>query len=234
MQRVEEFMNKLSGFRRCVPFAAIAACLALNVTNLSAQDNLQSTIGVQFAGLIPSESTGNGISDPLVVGSPITDHATKTGKYSVDYEYQLGKWVGVGAGYGLARYSHHYSGDFGEMSIQSRLREISTDFTLHIPIHINRIHPYAVAGAGLIRFSPASNVNNAAGASAENRYALIYAGGADFEISKRIGVRAEYGGDRYRVPDFQLAQLNMNALTHTNEPSIGVYFKFSNFKRATK
>ena len=74
---------------------------------------------------------------------------------------------------------------------------------------------------------PTSNVNNTAGALAQTRSSLVVGGGADFDISKRFGIRADYRALRFRVPDFQLATLDTNAETHISEPSVGVYFKFS-------
>ena len=73
---------------------------------------------------------------------------------------------------------------------------------------------------------PTGNANNFAGAASETRSAFIYGGGADFDISKRVGC-ADYRGFKLKSPDFELPELTTNTQTHISEPSIGVYFRFS-------
>jgi opacity protein-like surface antigen len=133
----------------------------------------------------------------------------------------------VDAGFGQSRYSQNYSGAFGAEAVQSNFRQIATDFLLHIPDHSTRIHPYGLVGVGAFRFNPTSNVNNALGAATETRSALVYGGGADFDISKSVGIRAEYRGSRFRMPDFRLNELTTTAEVDISQPSIGVYYKFS-------
>jgi opacity protein-like surface antigen len=80
---------------------------------------------------------------------------------------------------------------------------------------------------GALRFKPAENANNIDGAASETRSAFIYGGGADIDISKRVGIRADYRGFKFKAPDFELPELTTNMQTHISEPSIGVYFRFS-------
>jgi len=218
---------RMSFQKSIVVLASLVACGYLYVSPASAQDNLRSQINAQFTGVIPGTSTGNAIGDPEVTGNPITDQSTRTGGFQANYGYQLNKWTGFDAGFGLARYSQNFAGDFGSLPVQSNLREIETEFLLHIPDHIARIHPYAAVGVGALRFMPTSNVNNAAGVLAQTRSSLVVGGGADFDISKRFGIRADYRALRFRVPDFRMTALDTEAETHISEPSVGVYFRFS-------
>jgi opacity protein-like surface antigen len=84
-----------------------------------------------------------------------------------------------------------------------------------------------VTGFGVLRFSPTDNVNNLFAVTSQSRSAFIYGGGADFDLSKRLGLRADYRGFRLKAPDFRLPELTTIAQTHISEPSIGIYFRFT-------
>jgi opacity protein-like surface antigen len=70
-------------------------------------------------------------------------------------------------------------------------------------------------------------MNNLDGAASETRSAFIYGGGADVDLSKRVGIRADYRGFKFKEPDFELPELTTNMQSRISEPSIGVYFRFS-------
>ena len=80
-----------------------------------------------------------------------------------------------------------------------------------------------------MEFSPTDNSNNAAGADSQFRSELTYGGGADFDISNRVGIRVEYRGATFRAPNFNVPELTTNAETHISHPSIGIYFKLSGY-----
>jgi opacity protein-like surface antigen len=230
-QLAEDLMDKLISPRKSIlVLAGLLAYGYMHVPVLSAQDKTPpQQINLQFSGFIPGTSTGNVTTDFPTdsTGTPITYQPTTTGGLNAKYAYQFNKWAGADAGFGMARYSQNYAGDFGTSSVESNLRQLTTDFVLHIPDRLARIHPYAVIGVGAMRFNPTENVNNMAGTVAQTRAAFIYGGGADIDVSKRVGIRAEYRGFRFKVPDFQLPALTMNEETHIAEPSVGVYFRFS-------
>ncbi len=60
----------------------------------------------------------------------------------------------------------------------------------------------------------------------QTKAALVYGGGVDFDITSNFGVRAEYRGLVYKVPDFQLDALNLDKVTHLAQPSVGFFFRF--------
>jgi len=219
--------------RRIIAVASVVLCGCLNVSVASAQNEATSAINFQFSGLIPGTSAGTVITDfpAPTSGTPVTGHATRAGGFQARYSYQFNKWSGVDAGLTFARYTQKYSGVLGPSSVQSRLRHATADFVLHIPDPFARIHPFTVVGVGALRFSPSNNPNNAAGAGSQTRSALIYGGGADFDISKRVGIRAEYRGAKFKAPDFYLVELHNNAQTHISEPSIGIYFRISGLRK---
>jgi len=210
--------------------AGLAACGYLRVPSALAMDNTPpQQINFQFGAVIPHTSTGNVTTDfpTTFTGTSLADQSTRSGGVQANYSYQFNKWTGVDAGYGRARYTQSYSSDLESASVQSDLGQWTADFLLHIPIGVSRIHPYAIAGAGVLRFSPTDNVNNIVGAAPQSRSAFVYGGGADFDLSKRCGIRADYRGFKFKAPDFALASLTTDEQTYISEPSIGVYFRFS-------
>ena len=64
----------------------------------------------------------------------------------------------------------------------------------------------ALAGAGALIFDPTDKFV-VTGADRQTRGTFVYGGGANFDITKNFGVRAEYRGLLYKVPDFGLNNL---------------------------
>jgi opacity protein-like surface antigen len=65
------------------------------------------------------------------------------------------------------------------------------------------------------------------GANSQARAAFVYGGGADFNLSRRIFVRAEYRGLVYNSPTYDLPVLaGADRVTHRAEPSIGFGYRF--------
>ncbi len=80
-----------------------------------------------------------------------------------------------------------------------------------------------LAGVGGLIFDP----KDFAGASTQTRAAFVYGGGADFNLTDRIFMRAEYRGLVYNSPTYDLAGLNgVDRITHRAEPSIGFGYRF--------
>jgi len=186
-------------------------------------------VTVQYGGVLPATSTGNistNFPTPFT-GMSLTDQSTRSGGFQGSYSYRFNKWTGADVGYGQFRFTQSYSSDSVTSSVESDLRQGTTDFVFHVPELLSRIHPYAVIGVGALRFMPTGNANNLDGAASETRSAFIYGGGADIDISNSVGIRADYRGFKYKAPDFALPELTTNVQTRISEPSIGVYFRFS-------
>jgi opacity protein-like surface antigen len=210
--------------------AGLVLCAFVRVPAAIAMENTPpQQITLQYSGVIPATSTGNistNFPTPFT-GTSLTDESTRSGGFQASYSYQFNKWTGADVGYGQFRFTQSYSGDSGSTSVQSDLRQGTADFIFHVPELLSRIHPYAVVGVGALRFMPTENTGNIDGAASETRSAFIYGGGADIDISNRVGIRADYRGFKFKAPDFELPELTTNAQTRIFEPSIGVYFRFS-------
>ena len=91
--------------------------------------------------------------------------------------------------------------------------------------------------AGALIFDP-RNVNQSvlsgfvspgavANATTQTRAAFIYGGGADFNITSRLYLRAEYRGFVYNSPTYDLAGLSgVDRTTHRAEPSVGFGYRW--------
>jgi len=65
------------------------------------------------------------------------------------------------------------------------------------------------------------------GASTQARAAFVYGGGADFNLTSHIFIRAEYRGFVYSSPTFDLAATQgADRVTHRAEPSVGFGYSF--------
>jgi outer membrane immunogenic protein len=83
--------------------------------------------------------------------------------------------------------------------------------------------PFVEAGVGSLIFNP----SDAPGASTQARAAFVYGGGADFNLTRRVFVRAEYRGLVYNSPTFDLAPVaGTDRVTHRAEPSVGFGYRF--------
>jgi opacity protein-like surface antigen len=87
---------------------------------------------------------------------------------------------------------------------------------------MRRFTPFVEAGVDGLIFDPTRST----GASTQSLAASVYGGGADFSLSKRIFLRAEYRALVYNNPTFDLAGLGADRVTHRAEPSIGFGYRF--------
>jgi opacity protein-like surface antigen len=83
--------------------------------------------------------------------------------------------------------------------------------------------PFALAGVGGLVFDPMY----ASALDKQARAAFVYGGGADFNITQRVFLRAQYRGLVYNSPTFGMPRLNgLDRITHRAEPSAGIGFRF--------
>ena len=95
----------------------------------------------------------------------------------------------------------------------------------HIPVNVRSVRPYVLGGGGALVFDPTQKFI-VTGAERQTRGTFVYGGGANFDITKNFGVRAEYRGFVYKVPDFGLDTLNLDKFTHLAQPSVGFFVRF--------
>ena len=188
--------------------------LVLFATAAMAQVEQPSQISFQGTGLFTKDSnTGSSLQ-----------RATNSGGLLVGYSYQFNKWAGLEGNYGYSRNTQNYFGSFGQSGIRTDFHEVLGSFVFHIPVRVANVRPYALAGGGALIFNPVDNFTN--GIDRQTRGAFVYGGGANFDVTKNFGIRAEYRGLVYKTPDFTQNALNLDKVTHLAQPSAGFYFRF--------
>lgn len=197
-----------------IMFASMAFFLGAGAV---AQES-RSEISLQGTGFFTKDASGQGT----------TQRTTNTGGFLVGYRYNLTRWLAAEAVYGYDRNSQHYFGSSGFSRVQANVHQATGGFVVRIPTyHRLRLSPYVLAEGGALVFDPTGNAfGTVPGAQRQATGVFAYGGGADFPLLKHVGLRAEYRGLVYSAPDFGLAALNTNTITHTAQPSAGLVFRF--------
>ena len=195
-------------------FLATAAAFVLFSTAAMAQVEQPSQVSFQGTGLFTKNST-----------TPSGSHdAQNSGGLLVGYSYQFNKWAGVEGNYGYTRNTQNYLGSFGQSSIRANTHEVTGSFVFHIPARIRNVRPYALAGGGALVFDPVNNLQ--ANIDRQTKGTFVYGGGANFDVTRNFGIRAEYRGLVFKTPDFNVNALNLDKVTHLAQPSVGFFVRF--------
>ena len=147
--------------------------------------------------------------------------ASMNGGVLAGYRFYFGTHSGVDVSYGYSRSTQTYGLASGPLGFGSNSDEVLAAYVFRFP-H-KRWSPFVLGGAGALLFDPRTT----AGANTQVRAGYLYGGGADFDIHRRVFVRAEYRGIFYKSPTFDLNALNgLDRFTHQAEPAIGFGYKF--------
>jgi opacity protein-like surface antigen len=193
----------------------ITATIAVSATTALAQIEQPSQVSIQGTGLFTKRSTDQ-----------IPSHdATDSGGFLVGYSYQFSRLFGAEANYGWSRSTQNYLTLGGTPALQADFHEITGTLVAHIPANVRHVRPYVLGGGGALVFDPTSKFV-LSGAERQTRGAFVYGGGANFDVARNFGVRAEYRGLVYKVPDFNINSLNLDKFTHLAQPSVGFYLRF--------
>ena len=148
----------------------------------------------------------------------VEQSATNSGGVLASYRYFFNKHNGAEINYAFTTNTQSYSGLGG---VNTHSDEVSAAYVFRVPL--KHFTPFLLAGAGGLVFDP----RDFAGASTQARAAFVYGGGADFNVSSHVFVRAEYRGLLYNSPTYDLPGLNgADRVTHRAEPSIGFGYRF--------
>jgi opacity protein-like surface antigen len=202
--------------KKALGHLALILTLIASATTAFAQEVEQhSQISIQGTALVTKSS-----KDQIP-----SNEATKSGGLLVGYSYQFNRWFGAEGNYGYTRNTQNFITLGGPSSLQADFHEVTGALVAHIPVNARAVRPYVLGGGGALVFDPTEKFI-VAGADRQTRGAFVYGGGANFDITNNFGVRAEYRGLIYKVPDFGLNQLNLDKFTHLAQPSVGFFFRF--------
>jgi len=198
-------MSKKSGF------AVVLLGSALLTAPAFAQEAGRSEGSVQAFGSFVKSTTDNGVQQG----------ASNSGGVLASYRFFFSNSHGVEVNYGYSLNTQNFGLASGLVGVKSNQHEVTAAYVYR---HALRgFTPFVEAGVGGLVFDP----TDAPSASAQTRAAFVYGGGADFNITKRVFVRAEYRGLVYSSPTFELTTLaSTDRVTHRAEPSVGFGYRF--------
>jgi opacity protein-like surface antigen len=151
----------------------------------------------------------------------IEHKATHIGGVLGSYRFYFSSRHGVEATYGYAQNTQSYGLTSGRYGVKTRSHEVSGTYFFRIPF--GKFTPFALTGAGALIFDPKEN----ASAEQQTRATFVYGGGADFNFTKQIFVRAQYRGLVYNSRTYDMAALsNVDRITHRAQPSAGIGYHF--------
>jgi len=195
--------------------AAVIVSVAVSATTALAQVEQHSQVTIQGTALVTKSS-----NDQIP-----SNETSKSGGLLVGYSYQFSRWFGAEGNYGYTRNTQNFITLGGPSSLQADFHEVTGALVAHIPVNVRGVRPYVLGGGGALVFDPTEKFV-VTGAERQTRGAFVYGGGANFDITKNFGVRAEYRGLVYKVPDFGLDSLNLDKFTHLAQPSVGFFVRF--------
>jgi opacity protein-like surface antigen len=209
-------MNRSIVLKSALGLGAVIAAFAISATSALAQVEQPSQVNIQGIGLFTKSSLDQNPSHS----------ATDSGGFLVGYSYQFSRWLGAEGNYGYSRNTQNFIALGGAPTgLQTNFHEVTGALVAHFPINVRGIRPYALGGGGALVFDPTDKFV-VSGVERQTRGAFVYGGGANFDIAHNFGVRAEYRGLVYKVPDFTLNNLNLDKFTHLAQPSVGFFFRF--------
>jgi len=200
-------------FRSKAIFSLIAGAIAVSVPAFSQEDGpaYRNEASVQAFGSFVKSTSSNGVDQS----------ATNSGGVLASYRFFFNAHNGIEANYGYALNTQNFLSASGPLGVKTNSHETSGAYVFRIPLR--RFRPFVLAGAGALVFDP----RDFPGAGSQTRAAFLYGGGADFNISRHVFMRAEYRGFVYSSPTYNLASLDgTDRVTHRAEPSIGFGYRF--------
>ncbi len=184
---------------------------ALAILPAFSQEGGRSEASVQVFGSFVKTTTDNGVQQS----------ATDSGGVLASYRYFFSNSHGVEVNYGYSLNTQTYGLPAGPLGVKANQHEMTAAYVYRHPLH--GFTPFVEAGAGGLVFNP----SNFDAASTQAKAAFVYEAGADFNLGKRVFLRAEYRGLVYDSPTFDLTPaLGADRVTHRAEPSVGFGYRF--------
>lgn len=193
-------------------FATIFVGAALTTAPMFAQEYSKMDVSVQALGGFVKDTTQNGVKES----------ADNSGGVLASYRYFFTASNGVEVNYGWNRNTLSYDLLQNPFGVKSDQHEFTAAYVYRH--HFRGFTPFVEGGVGALVFDPSNSLFNA---STQARATYVYGGGADFKLTGRLFMRAEYRGLIYNTPTFGISQaIGTDRYTHRAEPSIGFGYSF--------
>jgi opacity protein-like surface antigen len=165
------------------------------------------------------------------------------------FHQSFSPWLGYNVNFGFTRLTEHYSNAFEGTSksgatlpsasgfirgaVRANMYEVTVASVIEGP-RTRRFSTFAQFGGGGLFFTPLSS---GLGATQETRPAMLFGAGANYKLTPRLDLRAEYRGLLYKSPDFGIPdiypgitspdQFPMTRLfTVTSTPTVSLVYRF--------
>jgi opacity protein-like surface antigen len=199
--------------------AAGLLSLGLMATGAQAQEESHQDITVSAFGIFQQGTTGNGINQS----------GEQTPGVLATYRYFFTDHQGVEIDYGFGRFNQQFSAPAAttpfSLGVPADMNEATASYVYRHAIG-HRLTPFVSAGTGALLFVPeAFTVGGASGATFATPD-FVYGAGADLAVSRRVSLRLGYRGHVFEAPDFGVAGVRTNSVTHIAEPFAGLSFHF--------
>src|SRR6266536_1938293 len=91
--------------------------------------------------------------------------------------------------------------------VQTGITELTGAYVFS-PFQTTRLEPFLFGGGGVLRFNPGTTYidgfQSSFGAAQQTSLAVLYGGGADYHLWRRLALRLQYRGLVYKNPDFKV------------------------------
>jgi opacity protein-like surface antigen len=180
----------------------------------------QTDVSVNAIGTFTNSVTGKGLDET----------ATKSGGALISFRYFPHQHNGIEVNYAYTKNSQVYTSLSGApvTSVQSSIHEFTGAYVYHLTR--GSLQPFALAGAGLLSFSPTDSAIKAAdpSISRQTKPVFLYGVGLDFRATKNMALRAQYRGFIYQAPDFYGDQyaLHTGSAMQMGEGAVGLVYRF--------
>jgi opacity protein-like surface antigen len=193
------------------------AVLCLTAAGLCQENHFDVSLGGTYA--FSKQSSGNGIDLKPTAASGFL--ATVRLRFRPSSSFQFN--------YGRTKDRQVYTAAPFTYSVQSTIAEFTGEYIYNFAPH-GKFEPFLMGGAGVLVFTPGETFVNTSlsgfGAVRQYRPAVLYGGGVDYAVYKRIGIRVQYRGLVFSNPDFNVHSLFIGGKGHMAEPAVGVVYKF--------
>jgi opacity protein-like surface antigen len=105
-------------------------------------------------------------------------------------------------------------------TVKANAHELTADWVASVKIA--HLRPFALAGGGVVFNVPGSGQSNATSVA---KPVFVYGAGLDWGLLPHIGIRLQYRGNLYNVPNLSKLYTTASTFTQTAEPMAGIYFR---------
>lgn len=193
--------------------------LGLLVTGAYAQESNHNDITVSGFGVFERSSSGNGVNQS----------ADNTGGVLGTYRHFFTDHQGIEVDYGFSRFDQQFSAPSAatpfSFGVPANMNEFTASYVYRHAVG-HRLTPFVSAGTGALLFLPDTFTAGGATGTTFATPDFVYSGGADLAVSRRVSLRLGFRGHVFEAPDFGVATIRTNSVTHLAEPFAGLSFHF--------